>query len=161
MLNISEEVTEVMSYADDFLSPYAFFFVLIGLSGVFWFSYILAFLQQSDYSSHIFIVSGIIYYMLLPLSIMLSAAAANEAAEMVKSTVKLMGSWIPKPYRDSDMYLRQRLKPRVEMTLWKMYKVDKSLFINSLGTLLTYGMLLGTLGSAQNQNDMPRHGCMK
>ncbi|GBN66103.1 hypothetical protein AVEN_204400-1 [Araneus ventricosus] len=144
-----------MSYADDFLSPYAFCFVLMGLSGVFWFSYIFAFLKLSDYYSYIFIFSAIIYYMLQLLSVMLSAAAANKASEMARSTVKLMGSWIPQPYRDSDMYLRQRLKPSVHMTLWKIYKIDKSLLINSLGTLLTYGMLLGTLGSAQNQNDMP------
>ncbi|GBN66104.1 hypothetical protein AVEN_204401-1 [Araneus ventricosus] len=98
--------------------------------------------------------------MLLLLSIMLSAAAANEAAERARITVKLMRSWIPQPYRDSDMYLRQCLKPRIEMTLWKIYKVDKSLLINSLGTLLTYGMLLGPLGGIYNQNNTSSHECM-
>ncbi|GBM44734.1 hypothetical protein AVEN_103197-1 [Araneus ventricosus] len=78
---------------------------------------------------------------------MLSASGANEAADMAKGAIKLMESRIPLRYRHSNMYLRQRLKPRVELTLWKIYKIDKSLLINSLGTLLTYGILLGTLGS--------------
>ncbi|GBL97569.1 hypothetical protein AVEN_163014-1 [Araneus ventricosus] len=78
---------------------------------------------------------------------MLPAAAANESAEMAKSTIKLMGSSIPHSYRDLEMYLRQRWKPRVVMTLWKIYKIDKSLLISALGTLMAYGMLLGTSGS--------------
>ncbi|GBL97566.1 hypothetical protein AVEN_163011-1 [Araneus ventricosus] len=73
---------------------------------------------------------------------MLPAAAANESAEMAKSTIKLMGCCIPHSYRDLEMYLRQRWKPRVAMTLWKIYKIDKSLLISALGLV---GVYMGTL----------------
>ncbi|GBM02600.1 hypothetical protein AVEN_249532-1, partial [Araneus ventricosus] len=80
---------------------------------------------------------------------MLPASVVNVSAEMAKNTINLMGSCIPHSCRD-EVYLRQRLKPRVVMTLWKIYIRDKSFLISSLGTLLTYGMLLGTLGNDQN-----------
>ncbi|GBN07220.1 hypothetical protein AVEN_4329-1 [Araneus ventricosus] len=159
ILNIYEEVTDAMAFADHFLSYYAFIFVVISMSGLFWFTYIFAFLEQGDYYTYVFICSGIAYYLLVLLSVILPAAAVNEAAEMAKSNILFMESWIPKPYRDSKIYLRQKLKPRVEMTLWKIYKVDKSFFITLFGTLLTYGMLLGPLGSVNKQNNMPSQEC--
>ncbi|GBO05982.1 hypothetical protein AVEN_107594-1 [Araneus ventricosus] len=159
ILNIYEEVTEVMAFADDFLSYYAFIFVVISMSGLFWFTYIFVFLKQGNYYTYVFIFSGVVYYLLVLLSVILPAAAVNEAAEIAKSNILFMESWIPKPYRDSKIYLRQKLKQSVEMTLWKIYKVDKSLFITSLGTLLTYGMLLGTLGSVNKQNNMSSQEC--
>ncbi|GBM44723.1 hypothetical protein AVEN_103188-1 [Araneus ventricosus] len=124
------------------------------MSGMFWFTYACAYMEEEDYYFYIFAVLGIIYYFLVLLSVLLPAAAVNEAAEMAKSNIFFMESWIPQPCRDSRVYLRQKLKPRVEMTLWKIYKVDKSLLISSLGTILTYGMLLGTLGSVKNQNNL-------
>ncbi|GBM44735.1 hypothetical protein AVEN_103198-1 [Araneus ventricosus] len=119
---------------------------------LFWYTYTFAFFKQGDYYSYILLVSGIVYYFLIFLSIILSAAAVNEAAEMAKSKIMFMECWIPQSCRDSKIYLRQKLKPKVEMTLWKIYNVDKSLLISSLGSLLTYGMLLGTLGSVNSQN---------
>ncbi|GBN66262.1 hypothetical protein AVEN_58132-1 [Araneus ventricosus] len=150
MLNIYEEVSDVMAFADNFLSYYAFIIVLISLVGLFTLSYLFAFFIQEDYYSYLLIISGIIYYLLLLLSVMLPAAAANEAAEIAKSTIKPRGSCIPHSYKDLEMYLRPRLEPSVAMTLWKIYKIDKSLLISSLGTLLTYGMLWGTLGNVYN-----------
>ncbi|GBN07221.1 hypothetical protein AVEN_4330-1 [Araneus ventricosus] len=152
ILNIYEEVTEVMAFADHLLSSYAFIYVLMSLSGMFCFSYFFAFLKQGDYYVYIFIISGFIYHLLVLLSVMLSASAVNEAAEKAESNIMFRENWNSHPCRDSKTYLRQNPKRSVEMTLWKIYKVDKSLLISSLGTLLTYGMLLGTLGSVNNQN---------
>ncbi|GBL97571.1 hypothetical protein AVEN_163016-1 [Araneus ventricosus] len=161
ILNIYEEATDVMAFADNFLSYYAFIFIMVSMYGLFWFTYIFAISISEDYYSYIFIVFGMAYHMLVLLSVILPAAAVNEAAEMSKSNILFMKSWIPKFCRDSKIYLRQKLRPKVEMTLWKIYKVDKSFLISLFGTLLTYGMLLGTLGSVRNQKNISLQECMK
>ncbi|GFW48147.1 hypothetical protein TNCV_4937531 [Trichonephila clavipes] len=42
--------------------------------------------------------------------------------------------------------LKEYLTRETHLTLWKIYVIDMPLVITSFGTLLTYGMLLGTVG---------------
>ncbi|GIZ04642.1 hypothetical protein CEXT_164861 [Caerostris extrusa] len=46
-----------------------------------------------------------------------------------------------------------KILPQTALTLWKIYRIDKSLLISAIGTLISYGILVGTLGSVQNSNN--------
>ncbi|GIX92628.1 hypothetical protein CEXT_254921 [Caerostris extrusa] len=75
-----------------------------------------------------------------------SAAATNELAERAKQAVQRLSCGIAKRDKDSAARLKTDLLLENRLTLWKIYIFSRSLVITSFGTLLTYGILLGTLG---------------
>ncbi|KAF8796886.1 hypothetical protein HNY73_001217 [Argiope bruennichi] len=77
---------------------------------------------------------------------MIPAAIANEAAEDARHIIVSSTVLLQQRYKESTTYLLQRYKPKVAFTLWKIYKIKKSLLINALGALVTYGVLMGTIG---------------
>ncbi|GFQ71460.1 uncharacterized protein TNCT_83241 [Trichonephila clavata] len=81
--------------------------------------------------------------------ILYSAAIANEAAMLAQDTVISVPAWFRQNYKELKMMIRRRFKRKYSLTLWKIYVIDKRLLISALGNLVTYGILLGTLGSLQ------------
>ncbi|GIX92204.1 hypothetical protein CDAR_262141 [Caerostris darwini] len=86
------------------------------------------------------------FYLLLTLLLMISAAATNELAERAKQAAQRLSCGIAKRDKDSAARLKTDLLLENRLTLWKIYIFSRSLIITSFGTLLTYGILLGTLG---------------
>ncbi|GFR14421.1 hypothetical protein TNCT_471 [Trichonephila clavata] len=85
------------------------------------------------------------YYLSIQLLIMASASVTNELASKVKCVMQcLPRSSIQNPQR--KFKFKKDLKQDNSLTLWKVYVMDRSLIITSIGTLLTYGILIGTLG---------------
>nr|GBN99162.1 hypothetical protein AVEN_109244-1 [Araneus ventricosus] len=72
--------------------------------------------------------------------LMISGSITNEEANDTSNFLKKRYNKdfkIPKLEVDFSQY---------SLTIWKIYKLDRSLIISSFGTLLTFGILLGTLG---------------
>ncbi|GIY03041.1 uncharacterized protein CDAR_511441 [Caerostris darwini] len=96
---------------------------------------------------------GFLQYFLLLLITLTPAAAANQAAAMARERVLSLSVWFPKRYSIIKMHVRRKCMHKTALTLWKIYRIDKSLLISAIGTLISYGILVGTLGSVQNSNN--------
>ncbi|GIY10949.1 uncharacterized protein CEXT_219861 [Caerostris extrusa] len=96
---------------------------------------------------------GFVQYSVLLLITLTPAAAANQAAAKARELVLSLPAWFPKRYSIINMHVRRKFMHKTALTLWKIYRIDKSLLISAIGTLISYGILLGTLGSVQNSNN--------
>ncbi|GIY74126.1 uncharacterized protein CDAR_400271 [Caerostris darwini] len=150
VLQIYQELNNAVKYADSFLSYPAFISVVTNMCELFWTGYNFVFLFDGDYLLFTSLALFLIHDLIILLLIVLSGAAANSAIMMARSTIKSLPAQFPQLYQKIKMVVRQRCKQKNSFTLWKIYTFDKPLLINALGTLLTYGILLGTLGSVRN-----------
>ncbi|GIY38483.1 uncharacterized protein CDAR_39211 [Caerostris darwini] len=92
-------------------------------------------------------------YFVLLLITLTPAAAANHAAAMQREIVLSLPAWFPKRYRIIKLHVHRKFMHKTALTLWKIYRIDKSLLMSSVGTLISYGILVGTLGSVPNSNN--------
>ncbi|GBM28343.1 hypothetical protein AVEN_229527-1 [Araneus ventricosus] len=80
---------------------------------------------------------------LLQMIIMIPACLANEEA---KHVAQILPDWIPKHESDLKLEFEKEFRQQKFLSSWNIYFFDRSLVITSIGTLLTYGILLGTVG---------------
>ncbi|KAF8796830.1 hypothetical protein HNY73_001166 [Argiope bruennichi] len=78
---------------------------------------------------------------------MIPAAAANEAARVARNLAFSLPNLTPQCHEEIDLILFDLSTKEPSLTLWKIYKIENSLLISAIGTLITYGFLVGTLGS--------------
>ncbi|GBO22103.1 hypothetical protein AVEN_180232-1 [Araneus ventricosus] len=78
------------------------------------------------------------------LLIMVPASISNEAAKRAKRVVMSL----PSPTNDEELKfeIQKCFFQENFLSLWNIYSLDRSLIITAFGTLLTYGILLATLG---------------
>ncbi|GIY45235.1 uncharacterized protein CDAR_431961 [Caerostris darwini] len=152
ILEIYKELNETMIMMDNFMSLPILVSVLNILATLFWLGYSFAFTPSVNNTTSIFVYMGFIQCFVLLLITLPPAAAANQAAATARQTVLSLPGWFPKRYSIIKMYVRQRFMPKTALTLWKMYRIYKSSLISAIGTLISYGILVGTLGSVQNSN---------
>ncbi|GFU90750.1 hypothetical protein TNCV_3781851 [Trichonephila clavipes] len=74
------------------------------------------------------------------------ASTTNELLAKTKNGFRCMTYRISAPHLEIRRRLKEYLTREIHLTLWKIYVMDMPLVITSFGALLTYGMLLGTLG---------------
>ncbi|GFU06020.1 uncharacterized protein NPIL_164481 [Nephila pilipes] len=111
--------------------------------GLFWSSYGFVFLSSKDFAMLYVTISSIAFYFMILLMVILPAAAANQVGIQARNIVISLPGWFPKQYGKLSMHVRKHFTQEDFLTLWKIYKIDKSLLISALGTLLTYGFLVG------------------
>ncbi|GFY38934.1 uncharacterized protein TNIN_41331 [Trichonephila inaurata madagascariensis] len=131
-----------MKYLDDYLSFSAFVVVLSAMFGLFFINFNIIFLSD-DYLHAFFGEIGILVPVCM---VILSASAANQAFFTAKEALQSLPWKIPQ-YRDKlKEMIRSECMRSVSLTLWKIYKIERSLIFSAMGTLVTYGMLMATLG---------------
>ncbi|GIY53296.1 hypothetical protein CEXT_670951 [Caerostris extrusa] len=96
------------------------------------------------------ILNETIYTFFLTLIIILIASSVNKSAELANDAILCLVERFPQRYNELNFYTHLQMKQKPSLTLWDIYKIDKSLLISVLGTLVTYGTLVGTIGSVQN-----------
>ncbi|GFS67791.1 HTH_Tnp_Tc3_2 domain-containing protein [Trichonephila clavipes] len=79
--------------------------------------------------------------------VIISASDANTAADVAKESITSLPGMIPQYYNDLKVIVRKDCKQNVCLTLWKLYKNDRSLIICAMGVLMNYGILTATLGT--------------
>ncbi|GFS63656.1 uncharacterized protein TNIN_454371 [Trichonephila inaurata madagascariensis] len=136
------ELTSIMKSLDDYLSFSAFVIVLSALLGLFFINFELIF-NSGDYLHAIF---GEIWYLVSVCMIILPASATNSAFFTAKETIQTLPWKIPQYYTNLKVMIRSECTKDVSLTLWKVYKIKRSLIFGAMGTLVTYGMLLATQG---------------
>ncbi|GFS70503.1 uncharacterized protein NPIL_692621 [Nephila pilipes] len=154
VLEVYREITQVMIFADNFLSFTALANLISVMTGLFWTGYSLVFFTNGNYMYYLRYLSAVVYVLTFLLMMMLPATAENVAAKFAKGIVLSLPGSFPEEYKKLMMYIHKNFKyQELELTLWKIYKIDKSLLISEIGTVITYGILVGTLGSVQNSRD--------
>ncbi|GFU06002.1 uncharacterized protein NPIL_164401 [Nephila pilipes] len=111
--------------------------------GLFWSSYSFVSFSSNDFALLYVTISSIAFYFMIFLMVILPAAAANQVGIRARNIVISLPGWFPQHYNELSMHVRQHFTQEDFLTLWKIYKIDKSLLISALGTLLTYGFLVG------------------
>ncbi|GFU42084.1 uncharacterized protein NPIL_351701 [Nephila pilipes] len=151
ILQVYHELTDTITYMDNFLCYPVFIHVLGNMAGLFWSSYVIIFITNIDYLSYTYhIVASLLYWTWL-LMIMLPATAANKAARNAKDIILSLPGWFPQHHRKLKLLIRKKFKQNeFALTLWKTYLIDKSILISALGTLITYGIIIATLGSVKH-----------
>ncbi|GFY72500.1 uncharacterized protein TNIN_156451 [Trichonephila inaurata madagascariensis] len=150
IFRIYDKLIEMIIRMDNFLAYAAFINVLGNLAGIFYTLYALIVLSEDDYLCYIYFLGAVTCYSLWLLMIMLSASAANQAAKEAKASIMSIPGWFPQHSKQLKMLVRKKYKHKeFSLTLWKIYVVKKSMLLSALGTLVTYGMIVGTLGTVQ------------
>ncbi|GFY67259.1 uncharacterized protein TNIN_439281 [Trichonephila inaurata madagascariensis] len=116
------------------------------MTGIFWRGYRFASYSNISDERLIFMICSAILNISFQLQVMTSASTTNELARKVKTIVNSMVYQISPKNGKLNCILRNRCAQDYNLTLWKIYVINKALIISSFGTLLTYGMLVGTLG---------------
>ncbi|GBN70144.1 hypothetical protein AVEN_6371-1 [Araneus ventricosus] len=123
----------------------AFLTALMALMGIFANGYKMVFHTYGSPEYAIPLICCLIFHVSHFLFLIIVASVTNEAAQEIGRFVHSLPFRFP-AYPDLKAMCELQLNRRCGLTLWKIYTVDRSLVIASLGTLLTYGILIGTLG---------------
>ncbi|GFR24805.1 uncharacterized protein TNCT_271101 [Trichonephila clavata] len=129
---------------DSDFSFLAFLTVFISTVALFWNGYRITFYKNVRGGNLLLILSGLFFLCLL-LLLVISGSASNEQANKVKILVQCLPYETGNNQQKINFFKKTLLQNNV-LTLWKIYVMDRSLLICIFGTLLTYGMMLGSLG---------------
>ncbi|GFQ79281.1 uncharacterized protein TNCT_164441 [Trichonephila clavata] len=83
-LQIYQELTETLTFVNDFLAYPAFLNVLSMMCGLFIYSYVFVFFQKDDYLMYVFTLVGVTHYLMSLIPMMLSGADCNRVSESGK-----------------------------------------------------------------------------
>ncbi|GFY37601.1 uncharacterized protein TNIN_265121 [Trichonephila inaurata madagascariensis] len=123
------------------------------MTGLFFLSYNVLFLTKHGYAHYLSCMAGEIFQCSIIGMVILSASSANRAADVVKEAVMSLPGRIPEYHNELKVILRKEYKQNVCLTLWKLYKIDRSLILSALGVLMNYGFLIATLGTVSSHTD--------
>ncbi|GFT34811.1 uncharacterized protein TNCV_3241331 [Trichonephila clavipes] len=133
-----------LKYMDSEVSFSAFIAVIFSTSGLFWYGYKITF-HINDISGYLISLLSGTSYMVLILQLMTAGSASNELGKEVK--IQMQSFPIESAENQPKMNFRKKaLLPDNNLTLWKIYVMDRSLVVSTFGTVLTYGIMIGTLG---------------
>ncbi|GIX88210.1 uncharacterized protein CEXT_203011 [Caerostris extrusa] len=93
---------------------------------------------------------GLVQYFVFLMMTLPSAAATNQTAATSKEIVLSLPGWFPKRYSIIKLFVCRSFMHNTALTLWNIYRIDKSLLIRAIGTLITFGIILGTLGNVKS-----------
>ncbi|GBM27202.1 hypothetical protein AVEN_9866-1 [Araneus ventricosus] len=140
LVTLHEETLSILHYFEEQLSFPAFITVTLTMIGIFRCGYSVAFIKDNPTFLNAYLISSMFLYMLFQLLLVISGALTNEAADDTSNVLK-------------RRYNKDFKSPKMEvdfspysLTLWRIYRMDRSLIIDSFGTMLTFGILFGTLG---------------
>ncbi|GFX10007.1 uncharacterized protein TNCV_4101461 [Trichonephila clavipes] len=98
---------------------------------------------------YVFTLGGVTHFLMALIPMMMSGADCNRAVSQARDMTISLPGWFPQHYRMLKRFIRQKFKKKYVLTLWKIYAIRESLLMSALGTLVTYGFLVGTMGIAQ------------
>ncbi|KAF8796910.1 hypothetical protein HNY73_001239 [Argiope bruennichi] len=143
-LAVYEKIVENMSTFDEHFSLVAFLSTLLAMICSFSSGYSLAFSPDLSQTTIIYYIISLSFYLSTQLVLMITDSLANELLNEIQNVLQ---ESLNKLYpSDSE---KRRICINTEesnLTLWKIYVLDRSLAMSSIGTLVTYGILLATLG---------------
>ncbi|GFY62506.1 uncharacterized protein TNIN_270571 [Trichonephila inaurata madagascariensis] len=141
------KIRNLMQSLENFMCFPAFTLVVSSMTGMFWSSYKVIFVTNKTNNSYLHYLSctaAEMFHCSIIGMLILSASSANTAAEVAKEAVLSFPGKIPQYYNELKVILRKDSKKNICLTLWKVYKIDRSLIISAVATL-------GTVNSHNNK----------
>ncbi|GBM03305.1 hypothetical protein AVEN_142585-1 [Araneus ventricosus] len=132
-----------MSNFNEHFSTIALIAILIAMMVLFRAGYKLAF-NNVSLDRAFWLYFAMLFYFSAQLILMISAFLTNEAKSLTDCTVQRYLYKLCNDHFKSEIL--KTYSSLSTLTLGKIYELDRSLIIASLATLVTYGILLGTLG---------------
>ncbi|GBM51420.1 hypothetical protein AVEN_205118-1 [Araneus ventricosus] len=146
MLHVYRNVSKIVNVIDDNYSFPAFFIVLQSLIGLFWIGYSLAFATDLAINQMLALWvygSGQLSNLLL---ILVSSSITNEEAKRTKKIIEMLPFRIPKHHEELKFKIKNECSAEFNLTFWKITILDRSFICTCSGSLLSYGILIATLG---------------
>ncbi|GFS64557.1 uncharacterized protein TNIN_264011 [Trichonephila inaurata madagascariensis] len=143
LLYIYKDIMYKLNDMDDEFSFLAFVSVLINTTGLFCYGYKIAF-YTNEISGLLYMLSGT-SCMILLLQLMISGSDLNELGKEVRVLIQCLPQETAENQPKVNFFKKTLLQDNC-LTLWKIYVMNRSLVICTFGTLLSYGIMLGTLG---------------
>ncbi|GBM03299.1 hypothetical protein AVEN_142579-1 [Araneus ventricosus] len=142
-----QELSVTLTFTDDFLSYPVFVAVTDSMVGFFRSCCIVLSLYKSNHLSitTINVIIGMNSIFLLML--MVPAASTNETARAARKLIGSLPGCFPQRSKEINLLLLRIFKDEPALTLAKVYRIEKSLLISAIGSLVTYGFLVGTFES--------------
>ncbi|GFY58272.1 uncharacterized protein TNIN_142861 [Trichonephila inaurata madagascariensis] len=140
------DIARNMRSLDENFSMPIFLTIVFTMAGLFGGGYRIAFHDGKSKNNFFSLIIPLLFYLSVQLLIMVLASITNELENKVKCIILCL------PCRNFSEDPKRIFKFKKDLnqdnclTLWKVYVMDRSLVITSIGTLLTYGILIGTLG---------------
>ncbi|GFV43390.1 uncharacterized protein TNCV_886281 [Trichonephila clavipes] len=139
-----------MESLDDHFCFAAFVNVVFSMIGLFWINFTMMSVPKEGYLDYLGLFVGQMFYLAPFGIIILSASGANKAFSVAKEDVLSLPGKIPQHYKKLKIILRSECKRDIELTLWQTYTIHRSLFVSAIGALVTYGILVATLGTVNS-----------
>ncbi|GBN39764.1 hypothetical protein AVEN_139267-1 [Araneus ventricosus] len=146
VLLIYQKTIKSMSDLEETSSSVAFLVVVLSMMGLFSSGYRIAFspsARNTHFATRLF--SGT-FYLSFQLLLIIHASLANEAKRKAGQAAKCLSYQCPMGNKQIKLLLNQDLNKDNYLTLWQICAIERSVLITNIGVLLTYGILLGTLG---------------
>ncbi|GFU13519.1 uncharacterized protein NPIL_435261 [Nephila pilipes] len=147
------KIRKIMESLEYFMCFSAFIIVVSTMTGLFYMSYSLIFIPKYGCIDYLCYLGGGLFHFSIIGIVLVSGSSANRAAELTKEAIMSLPGMFQKSYNELKVILRKNCKQQVCLTLWKIYKIDRSLIITAMGTLMNYGILVATIGSVSRGND--------
>ncbi|GFS75104.1 uncharacterized protein NPIL_637241 [Nephila pilipes] len=141
------KIIHTVKFLEDYLCFSAFATVVSSMSGLFYANYSLLFASIGDLQHFLALLSGEIFFSTFIVMIIVPASAVNDALLSTKKALIFLTRIRPQHFNEVTLIISSE---EVSLTLWKIYKIRKSLIISALGTLLSYGILVATLDTMKN-----------
>ncbi|GFQ85913.1 uncharacterized protein TNCT_499891 [Trichonephila clavata] len=139
-------VLQVVEYVENSLSLIMFVVALCAMFGLFRGLVIVSFSKTLTPSLCTFLFCYIAGHLAVLFSVVMTASNVNQAAFNARSQVISLQEHTPFTKKRDLKWRQLNVKRKVHLTLWNTYVIDRSLIWSAFGTLLTYGILIGTLG---------------
>ncbi|GBM03295.1 hypothetical protein AVEN_142576-1 [Araneus ventricosus] len=134
-----QELSVTLTFTDDCLSYPVFAAVTGSMVGL---CIVLSLYKTNNLNiSTINIIIGMNSIFLLMM--MVPAASTNEAARAARKLICSLPGWFPERSKEINLLIGI-FKDEPALRLGKIYRIEKSLLISALGTLITYGFFVGT-----------------
>ncbi|GFS33359.1 uncharacterized protein NPIL_428391 [Nephila pilipes] len=146
VLYIYADTTNCVERMDKEFSLPVCLIVLMCMIGVFWGGYRVVFQKNMTTENLLPLLYCAIFYSFLLILIISSAALTNESINETKTFMHSLKCKIPLLFQEIDLNCTRNVLHSSSLTLWKIYEIDRSLLFSCIGALLTYGILIGTLG---------------
>lgn len=152
ILKAYEGITDLVSSMNGYFSFQVFAVVVSSMGGLFWVNYNIIFIPTKDINGYLYSICAGTHYIFLIVAILLSASSANQAGWMARDALAALPAKFPANRREIKENIRDCCRRKVSLTLWNAYVIDRTLMISLFGSLITYGILVATLGSVQGTN---------
>ncbi|KAG8176574.1 hypothetical protein JTE90_024237 [Oedothorax gibbosus] len=150
LLPAYEQILTSMDSLEDSSSFPTFLIVVNNTVGLFVVGYSLAFTADESYEFFFYSLLLGLQHMTFQIMIMLIGSNTVEAAKDAKVGIFSLPGKIPSKYEELKILMCRKFKRDSVLTLWNIYVLDRSLLLSSFGSLITYGILIGTLLKVQH-----------